>query len=85
MLKWYTTTMSLKHGVLIALVYYLVLLSRTYSLKYDKLIYNAEISCNSTKKFDCQVNNTCIDTKYLCNGVSDCPNAKDEDDKLCSK
>ena len=44
------------------------------SIKLDKLFYNAEISCRSPKKFDCRdVNQTCIDIKYKCNGISDCP------------
>lgn len=78
--------------MLIALIYFVFLLVHCDSVKPTKSIYNAEISCNASKKFDCKLNGTadsfCIDLRYTCNGNADCPagsKADDEDDKLCSK
>ena len=85
--------MNLRYGVLVALIYFVFLLCNCGSIKPTKTYYSAEISCNSSSKFDCKVNGTaslfCIDRdKYVCNGVADCPNGSlntDEDEKLCSK
>jgi len=86
--------MKLKFTVLIILLYHIQLVYRVHStlaiLHTDSnsnlskfLIYDAEINCNSDKKFDCHSNNTCIDPKYVCNGFKDCPNGEDETDKIC--
>lgn len=59
--------MTFKIGVFIALIYFTFLLCKCDILiKSNKIYYNAEISCNSTKKFDCKLNNSsfCVDVKY---------------------
>ena len=84
--------MSLRCAVLFALSFVFLLVLNCGSVKLTKSLYNAEISCNASKKFDCKLNGTadrfCIDLRYTCNGNADCPSgsqADDEEDKLCSK
>ena len=40
--------------------------------------------CQPFVPFKCPTGDMCISIQYLCDGASDCPNAYDEDPRLCT-